>query len=75
MADEESSESISDFWPQLLGQHGEQHGNQPKGGKAVHSKPPTPKASSKPTASSPSSKESSSYYSRWLAPSHYPSPA
>eukprot|EP00974_Lingulodinium_polyedra_P020184 1950508-Lingulodinium_polyedra.AAC.1 len=66
MADEESSESPEDFWPQLLGQHGEHHGNQPKGGKAVHSKPPTPKASSEPQALSSSSTGGSSYYSRWL---------
>eukprot|EP00974_Lingulodinium_polyedra_P124038 11189054-Lingulodinium_polyedra.AAC.1 len=31
---DESSESLSDFWPQLLEQHGEQHGHQPRGGKA-----------------------------------------
>eukprot|EP00974_Lingulodinium_polyedra_P119528 11171494-Lingulodinium_polyedra.AAC.1 len=75
MADEESSESPSEFWPQLLGQHGEHHGNQPKGGKAIRNKPQAPKANSKAPASSSSSKGGPSYFNSWLVSPRYPSTA
>eukprot|EP00974_Lingulodinium_polyedra_P007564 719832-Lingulodinium_polyedra.AAC.1 len=66
MADDESSESPPNYWPELL-----ERANRPNGSKAVPSKTLVPKVIGKVASTSATTPGGKGVYSKWLVPKLY----